>query len=146
MSLALKLIHANKPLSQWRKYYADTNRGAYDESLKLNFSWSGSKNPAKLAQLIFSQLSHDDAVALVAREFDSFPADLRIQLRTLCNNGNATGNVRKGVQRLDKLMGGKLMRAEVHVEKFQAKTRDGWSSKNVNPAVAGATRKYGIVK
>ena len=98
------------------------------------------------ATTTLTRAGHDDAVELVAREFDIYSADLRLILRTLCNTGNGSGNVRKGVQRLDRLMGGKLLREETHAERFQAKTRDGWRSKVVNPAVAGATRKYGIVK
>lgn len=137
MSTTLSMLALNVPLSQWRQFEADGRAGT---------SWHSGKNTNKTAQAIFSQLSHDDAVALVAREFDSYPADLRIILRTLCNAGNGSGNVRKGVQRLDRLMSGRLLRDETHVERFQVKKRDGWKSVSVNPAVAGATRKYGIVK
>lgn len=137
MSTTLRMLAFNVPLSQWRAFEADRQAGA---------GFFSSKNTDKIAQSIFSQLSHDAAVELVAREFEGYPADLRLILRTLCNAGNGSGNVRKGVQRLDRLMGGKLLREETHAERFQAKTRDGWRSKVVNPAVAGATRKYGIVK
>lgn len=137
MSTTLNMLALNVPLSQWRKFEAEGRAGT---------AWHGGKNTDKTAAAIFAQLSHEEAVALVAREFDSYPSDLRLILRTLCNAGNGSGNVRKGVQRLDRLMGGKLLREETHIERFQAKTRDGWRSKAVNPAVAGATRKYGIVK
>lgn len=131
------MLALNVPLSQWRKFEAEGRAGTV---------WHGGKNTDKTAAAIFAQLSHEEAVTLVAREFDSYPSDLRLILRTLCNAGNGSGNVRKGVQRLDRLMGGKLLREETHVERFQVKTRDGWRSKTVNPAVAGATRKYGIVR
>ena len=131
------MLSLNVPLSQWR---------TFEEEGRTGTVWHSGKNTDKTAAAIFAQLSHDDAIALVAREFDSYPADLRLVLRSLCNIGNGSGNVRKGVQRLDRLMGGKLLREEAHTERFQAKTRDGWRSKVVNPAVAGATRKYGIVK
>lgn len=137
MSTTLNMLALNVPLSKWRKFEAEGRAGTV---------WHGGKNTDKTAAAIFAQLSHEEAVALVAREFDSYPSDLRMILRTLCNAGNGSGNVRKGVQRLDRLMGGKLLREETHIERFQAKTRDGWRSKTVNPAVAGATRKYGIVK
>ncbi len=137
MSTTLNMIALNVPLSQWRKFESEGRSGT---------GWHGGKNTDKTAAAIFAQLSHEEAVALVAREFDSYPSDLRLILRTLCNAGNGSGNVRKGVQRLDRLMGGKLLSEETHIERFQAKTRDGWRSKVVNPAVAGATRKYGIVK
>ena len=147
MSLVLKMLSLNVPLSQWRKFETQQREaGPYSHEISTRFSWNGQKGPDKEARSIFNQLSHDEAVALVAREFDSFPADLRLILRSLCNEGNGSGNVRKGVQRLDRLMGGKLLREEQHVEHFQSKTRDGWKSKAVNPAVAGATRKYGIIK
>lgn len=137
MSTTLNMLALNVPLSQWRKFEAEGRAGT---------GWHVGKNTDKTAAAIFAQLSHEETVALVAREFYNYPSDLRLILRTLCNAGNGSGNVRKGVQRLDRLMGGKLLREEAHVERFQAKTRDGWRSKNVNPAVAGATRKYGIVK
>ena len=137
MSTTLKMLSLNVPLSQWRKFEAEGRAGT---------AWHGGKNTGNTAAAIFAQLSHEEAVALVAREFDGYPSELRLILRTLCNVGNGSGNVRKGVQRLDRLMGGKLLRKETHAERFQAKTRDGWRSKVVNPAVAGATRKYGIVK
>lgn len=137
MTVVLQMLALNVPLSQWQKFVADG---------RSTTAWHFGKNTDKVARAIYSQLSHDAAVDLVSREFESFPADLRLVLRTLCNKGDGSGNVRKGVQRLDRLMGGKLLREEKHVEHFQAKTRDGWKSKAVNPAVAGATRKYGIVK
>ena len=137
MTTTMNMLALNVPLSQWRKFEAEGRCGTV---------WHGGKNTDKTAAAIFAQLSHEDAVALVAREFNSYPSDLRLTLRTLCNAGNGSGNVRKGVQRLDRLMGGKLLRDDKHVEHFQTKTRGGWRSKAVNPAVAGATRKYGIVK
>lgn len=139
MSLVLQMLAFNVPLSQWRSYEPRTSGAGF-------FS---SKNTDKIAQSVFSQLSHESAVELVAKEFDSLPAAVRLQLRTLCNAGNGSGNVRKGVQRLDRLMGGKLLREEefrqrmnVRVEGLDAK----YKSKVVNPAVAGATRKYGILE
>jgi hypothetical protein len=137
MSTVLSMLSLNVPLSQWRKFEADGRKAT---------SWHYGKNTDKVAQAIFSQLSHDETVALVARDFAGFASDLRVRLRTLCNDGNATGNVRKGVQKLDRMMNGQLLREVKQVEHFQAKTRDGWKSKVVNPAVAGATRKYGILK
>lgn len=133
-----RMLALNVPLSQWRQFEIDYLRSAT--------KWHVGKSTDKAAAAIFAQLSHDEAVALVAREFEEYPADLRVVLRTLCNNGNGSGNVRKGVQRLDRLMAGKLLRKQEHVTTFQTKTRDGWRARTVNPAVAGATRKYGIVK
>ena len=136
MSVILEMLSFNVSLSQW-KTYQPRYAGA---------GFFNSKNADKVAQSIFSQLSHPDAVDLVAREFDALPADIRLRLGTLANEGNGSGNVRKGVQRLDRLLNGKLMREKVHTETFRKMGADGWQSRSVNPAVAGATRKYGVVR
>lgn len=135
--ITLQMLALNVPLSQWKQFVRDGREST---------GWHRGKNTDKTAAAIFAQLSHEETVALVAKEFYLYPADLRLVLRTLCNAGNGSGNVRKGVQRLDRLMNGNLLREEEHVEVFQKKTRDGWRSKAVNPAVAGATKKYGIIR
>lgn len=134
MSLTFALLSMNVSLSLWEKY----------DATNWSTEWS-SKNTDKTARLIFNQLSRPKTVELVAKEFDDYPADLRLILRTHCNDGNASGNVRKGVQRLDTLMKGKLLREEKFVERRMVMGKDGWKSKDVNPSVAGATRKYGII-
>lgn len=136
MSIVLDMLALNVPLARWHEF---------EENGRAGTVWYGGKTNDNLARAIFRQLSHDDAVEIVAREFNSFPHDLRLLLRTLCNEGNGSGNVRKGVQRLDRLLGGKLLREQQHMEHFQQLTRKGYRAVVVNPAVAGATRKYGIV-
>ena len=136
--LALKMIALNVPLSQWRKFLAD-NRDTN--------GWHGGKNTEKMAAAIFSQLGHEEVQKLISQEFDTYPADLRLILRDLCNKGNGSNNVKKGVQRLDILMGGKLLRKDSDLFTFRRQDRMGrWISTTVNPAVAGATRKYGVIK
>ncbi len=137
MSLILQMLHKNVPLSQWKTFDASGPQG---------YGFFSSKKNDNVAREIFRQLSHDAAVELVAREFNQLSPDLRMTLRTLCNDANGSGNVRKGVQRLDRLLNGKLLRDADHMEHFQVKTRDGWKTTRVNQAVAGATRKYGIVR
>lgn len=137
MSTTIDMIALNVPLSQWRRFEAEKRERT---------SYHSGKNTDKLAAKIFAQLGHDEVVNLVAREFESYPADLRLILRTLCNGDGGSGNVRKGGQRLDKIMGGRLLREQKFVEHFQVKTRDGWRTKQVNPAEAGAARKYGLIK
>lgn len=139
MNLVLQMLAFNVPLSQWRTFEPRTNGAGFFRS----------KNTDKIAQAIFSQLSHESSVELVAKEFDSFPADLRLQLRTLCNSRNCSGNVSKGVTRLDRLMNGRLLREEEFKQRVNVRVEGldvHYRSKVVNPAVAGATRKYGIVK
>ena len=60
----------------------------------------------------------------VAREFDSYPADLRLILRTLCNARERCGQRAQRSAAAGPVDGGKL-REETHAERFQAKTRDG---------------------
>lgn len=136
MSVILAMLHKNRSLSEWESW-ADTGIGA---------GFFSQKNSDKLAQQIFNQLSHPKAVALVAKEFEQLPPDLRLRIRTLCNDGNASGNVRKGVQRLDQLLGGKLLRDEQHVQyqNIRVESVDGvrFKRKAVNQAAAGAQRKY----
>ncbi len=136
MSVILRMIDKNHPLHAHERYL-ETGDG-------LGFC-RGGKNPAKYAQSIFGQLSHPKVQELVAEHFDDLPQQIRIELRTLCNGGNATGNVRKGVQRLNTLLGGKLLReAEVLTMNRRRETADGVRIEKVriNPAIAGATRKY----
>ena len=133
MSLILTMIGKNVPLCQWRKFVdsGDVGKGFY----------SGGKMPAKIAQAIFSSLSHPDAVVLVAKEFPELSQQVR-----LCNSGNATGNVRKGVQRLNEMLLGELLREKQHVEvtnrRVEGVNGAYYKRDRVNPAVAGAKRKY----
>lgn len=53
------------------------------EKCRAGTAWHGGKSTDKAAAAIFAQLSHEEVVALVAREFDSYPSDLRLILRTL---------------------------------------------------------------
>ncbi len=138
MSLILTMIGKNVPLCQWKKFM--------DSGAEGKGFYSGGKMPTKIAQIIFSSLSHPDAVTLVAKEFPELSQQVRIELRTLCNNGNATGNVRKGVQRLNELLRGELLRERQHVEitnrRVEGVNGAYYKKDRVNPAVAGAKRKY----
>lgn len=141
MSTILAMTALNVPLSQWKKFEVEVANGR-----RATTAFHGGKNSDKTALAIFSQLSHENAVLLVHRDFESLPADLRLKISTLCNSDVGSNNVRKGVQRLDHLMGGKLLRDKNVVAQHRVMTKDGWASRDVNPAVAGATRKYGIVR
>lgn len=132
--MTFKLLRSNVPLSHWR------------ESQLRPFAGGGSVNAEKVAKQIFAQLSHIETVNLVAKEFERYPADLRLMLRTLCNTGNCSGNVRKNVQRLNELMGGKLLREdEGRTFNVRKEGKDGafYKKVKINEAVAGAKRKYG---
>lgn len=140
-TIVLTMLSLNVPLSQWRSFERDVASGSRSVSV-----WHGGKNTDKVAQAIFTQLSHDETVKLIAREYANFAPDLRMRFNTLCNDGNCSGNVRKGVQRLNELLNGKINR-DPFAEVERVRDQHGrWKSKKVNQAVAGATRKYGGVK
>jgi hypothetical protein len=128
--IVLRMLRKNIPLSQWQSYM-ETGDGA---------GFFSRKNPEYEAQEIFRQLSHPDAVAIVAREWEHLTADIRMLIGTKAKDGNASGNVKKGCQALNELLGGKLLR-----EEREMTTRVAGRDIRVNPAVAGATRKYGVV-
>lgn len=139
MSLVLRMVHRNFPLHQWERFV--------DGADGLGFRF-GSKNPDKEARLIFNQLSHPKVVDLLAKEFANLPEQMRIQIRTLAGSGNATGNVRKGVARLNDLLRGALLREEkfVQVTSRRVEGPNGvrFKKEAVNPAIAGAARKYAM--
>lgn len=133
--LTFKLLRNNVPLSQWKTFKPEER-----------YSYGGANNAEKVAKQIFAQLSHIETVNLVAKEFERYPSDLRLILRTLCNTGNCSGNVRKNIQRLNELMGGKLLREdEGRTFNVRKESKDGafYKKVKVNEAVAGAKRKYG---
>jgi hypothetical protein len=137
VSITLAMIRTNVPLCKWREFDAS----------RAHSSFSRKEDTRKIAQLILKQCGHADVIELVAREFNSFPDALRLDFRTLANDQNAaSGNVRKGLQRLNERLGGKLAREETHRSiNVRVETVDGVSyrRKRVDEAVAGAKRKYG---
>ena len=134
MSLMFQMIAVNARLSDWESFKQDGRS-----------SWSP-KQPEKLAREIFSQLSHPKVVELVVAEYEDMPPQVRLELRELCNRGNASGNVRKNVQVLDQRLKGRLLASEKHVQ-FTSVRKErhngvGYERHEVNPAIAGAKRKY----
>lgn len=92
-----------------------------------------------MAAAIFRQLSHPDAVAIVAHEWDQLGPEVRMALGTLADDANASASVKKGCQVLNDMVGGRLLRAKVNLT-----ARVAGRTIRVDPAKAGATRKYGI--
>lgn len=137
MSITLAMIRTNTPLHKWREF--DASRAVS--------SYLRKEDTRKIAQIILKQCGHADVVELVAREFNYFPDSLRLDFRTLASNQNAaSGNVRKGLQRLNEKLGGKLLREETQAYmNVRVETVDGvkYRKQRVDSAVAGAKRKYG---
>ena len=134
----MRMLHRNVPLSQWGSFVDGEDGAGF---------YAGGKNPSKNAQSIFGQLSHEQVVQFLVVEYDGLAEQVKLEFRELCARGNGSGNVRKNVQRLNDLLGGKLLRSEAHVVHVNTRTEGtngaSYRLKPVNPAVAGATRKYG---
>ncbi len=143
LSMTMHLLHFNRPLHTWKEQGELTTAGA-------GFS-SRSSDARKVAQSILSQLSHPLVVDLLAQDYDRLPSAVRVMFNDLCNMGNASGNVRKNIQRLDRLLKGKILR-QVHDGQFineRVETRVGvvYKKRRVNEAEAAAQRKYaGLAK
>lgn len=127
--IVLRMVAKNVPLSQWRQY-VETGNGA---------GFFSQKRPEYVASEIFRQLSHPDAVAIVAHEWDLLTADVRLLLGNKAAEGNASGNVKKGCQTLNEKIGGRLLR-----EKTDMTTRVAGKTIRIDQAKAGAIRKYGL--
>mgnify|MGYP000691573313 CR=1 FL=1 len=132
MSLALWLVSQNIPLYRWREFENDTKgRGAGN-------GFFSDKKVENVANILANSLSHNEAVTLLAREFDSLPSNVRVLFMHACNdarNNYASGNKVKGITSLNAKLGGKLLRSEEAVLHDAAGDR-------VNKARAGAMRKY----
>lgn len=177
MSLLMKLIGLNVPLWQWEahenadrakkepsnnkkngkgkkpkeKVIIEKSDSAFVASSAnyVGFSVHGKKDDV-VAQVIFNSMSNDRAHPLIVREYHGLAPQIRMALRELCNGGNATGNVRKGVQRVNELLGGALLREVQHTRTFATRVTDRFGNvvhqhQRVDPSVAGAAKKYGII-
>ena len=153
--MALKtfwLVDRNLNLSEWKKIEAlkDIKPDRFD-SLDSDYH-SGLFGQGKLlsnrVNVIVNSMSHPDAVELVANEWNFFPPILRMRLTDEMNKacGTRSGNKTKGIIRLDKMLGGKIL------SKFDSRSTDrdlrviGGEvvsiQRRVNPAVAGAMRAH----
>lgn len=145
--LIINMINRNVPLHTWRDY-EKVQRAAVSNGV---YRYAREKNPEKTAKEIYAQMSHPETISLVAKEWEELPTQVRQQLGFLCNDGNATGNVRKNVQRLNELLGGKLLRVnQTHqqVVNERVESVDGvvFRRRKVNEAQAAAQRKYAALK
>ena len=139
MSIVLKMLRVNVPLHQWRSF--DPSRFHSSALTKVD--------TRKLAGAILRQCSHSDVIDLLATEFNQLPEAIRIDFRTLAATQLASsGNVRKGLQRLNDRLNGKLLSQEhelvmnVRIESFDGAR---YKKIRVNKAVAGAKRKHGLL-
>lgn len=140
MSLVLAMVHRNIPLHKWRTFDPNSRSGAVTPKRE---------DDRKIAAIILKQCSHQDVVDLVAQEFHLLPERLRIDFRTLASTQeNSSGNVRKGLQRLDEKLGGKLLKQEMtQTYQERVETADGayYRRVRVDPSAVGAAKKYGLI-
>uniref|UniRef100_A0AAU7PFD7 30S ribosomal protein S7 n=1 Tax=Burkholderia phage vB_BgluM-SURPRISE13 TaxID=3159457 RepID=A0AAU7PFD7_9VIRU len=129
----------NEPLHKWKSFVSN-DRGTYISK----------DNARKIARIILKQCGHPEVIELISKEFNDFPEQLRREISDLANTSEgSSGHVRKGLQRINMALGGRLLREEREVTFNQRiETIDGvkYKSKRVDPAIAGAARKYGIIK
>jgi hypothetical protein len=139
--LSLWLIEKNIDLYRWRYFSGSQEFRADVVSDKYDYLFisptSNKKDEERIARQITNSLSHDDVVELIANDFDRYSSSQRQALTAECNRAHAdyrSGNKVKGIQRLDRSVGGRVLAKKEAL-------RDS-SGKKVNPAVAGAMRKY----
>ncbi|MGY6272724.1 hypothetical protein ACXIUT_23845 [Achromobacter denitrificans] len=140
MSVLLQMIQVNAPLHTWREFKQESRAQI----------WISKENSRKIAQIIMKQCGHADVINLVVSEFDTFPDTLRRDFSDLANSqGASSGNVRKGLQRINERLQGRLLRENQETYFNQrVESIDGVRYKRVrvDPARAGAMRKYGTLK
>lgn len=145
--MALKtlwLINKNIPLSQWRNEGDDCS----DEGYGTFEGWNSEKKLDNVVKIVVNSMSHPEAVELVAREWDFYPPILRIRLSPALNDaaGTRSGNKTKGILRLNKMLGGRVL-SKVDEQSVSRDLRVVGGrvvsrQRRVNPAVAGAMRAH----
>jgi hypothetical protein len=144
--ILMQMLRANVPLHTWRTFVPD------DESRAGLFVGSfQTKKVDEQAASIVRALSHDAVVTLVAQEWEELPQLIRTRVTQTANARREDGsnNVSKGIDRLNKQLGGKLLvenkfvaterKLEVVGDQLVA------TQKAIKPNVAGAVRAFGIV-
>ena len=141
--LTLRLLELNIKLSQWEKMKDSVE-------VRLASPKAGFFSPKKVETIvnaIVNAMSHMDAVALVAKEWDDLPSAIRGPLTMALNEGrNRSHNKGKGILRLDKLLGGRVLsRTDNRLTERDLREVDGnlvSGRRFINPAVAGAERAH----
>lgn len=143
----LWLIDRNFPLSQWRRKECDFPDE--DRASHMTFEgWNSEKKLDNVVRIIVGSMSHTEAVELVASEWNFFPPILRIRLTQALNEaaGTRSGNVTKGILRLNKSLNGRVLSKVDHRMADRDLRVIGGRvvsrQRPVNPAVAGAMRAH----
>jgi len=94
-------------------------------SLKRPMGKNSSKKPEEVARILVNGCSQSVVAERLAREWPLLGGDIRMEFTDLANKGWRSGNVTKGLLRLDKLLGGKILRREYVEERKVLKERGG---------------------
>ncbi|HRH25423.1 MAG TPA: hypothetical protein PLD99_00520, partial [Parcubacteria group bacterium] len=106
-NIILWMVAQNLPLGHFEKYLEGGSL-AKDASSAKSYTM---KKKETIARAIVNGLSQYAVAGQVAKEWDSFDPQIRMLITDMCNNtASLSGNVRKGVARLDQLTGGKIRR------------------------------------
>ena len=144
--MTFHLLATNTLLSQWKKI-APSEAEARSYGLGTNTA----KQLDTVVNAIVNQMSHPDAVELIAKEWGAFPSDLRMKLGWALNeaasgSGHRSNNKTKGIIRLNKMLNNAVLRqTDDRVTERDLRVRDGKvvsERRFVNPAAAGAERAH----
>ena len=142
MGVLLNMVSANVPLHTWRTF-AQTRPAQH-----AGIGWFSEKKLDRVAGAIVAGLANDETIALVAAEWESLPALLRSRITLIANGqrGTSSNNRSKGIVRLDKLLGGKILSTiDRQVTERKLRVIDGKLvsvRQVVQPGVAGAERAF----
>ncbi len=140
-SILLHLLALNLPLGHCDKYNAVTvDRWSAPDM------W-GNKALDNTARKLVNALSQYKVAEQMAKEWEGYPPLLRLRITAIANEarGHASGNVTKGIQRLNDVLGGKILARETGPTERTLQIIDGRKvsvDKRFNPAVAGAYRAF----
>lgn len=144
-NIILWMIAHNIPLGHFEKYLEG---GSLKKDVSKGSSYSMKKKET-IARAIVNGLSQYAVAEQVAKEWDSFDSQIRMLITDMCNNtASLSGNVRKGVARLDQLLGGKIRRHETGPTVRKLVMVEGRVVPNyqpVNLAAANAERAFATV-
>lgn len=139
----LRMVALNRPLYAWREF---------DEAGTVGYGVGyglGDKQLDRIAQTVVAGLSHEAVVELVRREWDGLPSVVRMRVTQLANERHAnpsSNNQRKGIVKLDRLLGGKILTGPAQATTSDLRVIDGRLVRRqrvVRREVAGAEIAFG---
>lgn len=144
-NIILWMVAQNLPLGHFEKYLEGGSL-AKDASSAKSYTM---KKKETIARAIVNGLSQYAVAGQVAKEWDSFDPQIRMLITDMCNNtASLSGNVRKGVARLDQLTGGKIRRNGTGPTERKLIVVDGTVvsvRQRVNTAMTNAERAFATV-